>query len=35
MLEQIHEIVHGDPPLNIDLKLMGVLLTKIPEGSFR
>jgi chromosome partitioning protein len=28
MLEQIHEIVHGDPPLNKDLKLLGVLLTK-------
>ncbi len=28
MLEQIHEIVHGEPPLNKDLKLLGVLLTK-------
>jgi chromosome partitioning protein len=31
MLEQIHEIVHGDPPLNPDLKIMGVLLTKFRK----
>lgn len=31
MLEQVHEIVHGDPPLNIDLKIMGVLLTKFRK----
>ncbi|GEM_PF-725517 len=28
MLEQVHEIVHGDPPLNPELKILGVLLTK-------
>lgn len=28
MLEQVHEIVEGEPPLNPDLKLLGVLLTK-------
>lgn len=28
MLEQIHEIVHGDPPLNEKLKILGVLITK-------
>ncbi len=31
MLEQVHEIVHGDPPLNADLKIMGVLLTKFRK----
>lgn len=31
MLEQIWEIVHGDPPLNKDLKLLGVLLTKFRK----
>jgi chromosome partitioning protein len=31
MLEQVHEIVHGDPPLNADLKVMGVLLTKFRK----
>ena len=31
MLEQVHEIVHGEPPLNADLKLMGVLLTKFRK----
>ena len=28
MLEQVHEIVYGEPPLNPDLKILGVLLTK-------
>jgi chromosome partitioning protein len=28
MLEQVFEIVHGDPPLNPALKILGVLLTK-------
>jgi chromosome partitioning protein len=28
MLEQVHEIVYGDPPLNEDLKILGVLLTR-------
>lgn len=28
MLEQVHEIVNGEPPLNTELKIMGVLLTK-------
>lgn len=28
MIEQVHEIVHGDPPLNKDLQILGVLLTK-------
>lgn len=31
MLEQVHEIVHGDPPLNSDLQIMGVLLTKFRK----
>lgn len=31
MLEQVHEIVHGDPPFNVDLKVMGVLLTKFRK----
>jgi chromosome partitioning protein len=31
MLEQVHEIVHGDPPLNPDLKIMGVLFTKFRK----
>jgi chromosome partitioning protein len=31
MLEQVHEIVHGDPPLNPDLKIMGILLTKFRK----
>jgi chromosome partitioning protein len=31
MLEQVHEIVHGDPPLNTDLKIMGILLTKFRK----
>jgi chromosome partitioning protein len=31
MLEQVHEIVYGDPPLNENLKLMGVLLTKFRK----
>lgn len=31
MLEQVHEIVHGDPPLNSDLKIMGILLTKFRK----
>lgn len=31
MLEQVYEIVHGEPPLNPDLKLMGVLLTKFRK----
>ncbi len=31
MLEQVHEIVHGDPPLNTGLKIMGVLLTKFRK----
>ena len=31
MMEQVHEIVHGDPPLNADLKIMGVLLTKFRK----
>lgn len=28
MLEQVHEIVHGEPPLNEDLKILGVLVTR-------
>lgn len=28
MIEQLHEIVHGDMALNADLKLLGVLLTR-------
>ncbi len=28
MLEQVQEIAHGDPPLNSELKILGVLLTK-------
>jgi chromosome partitioning protein len=28
MLEQVHEIVHGEPPLNADLKILGVLITR-------
>ena len=28
MLEQVHEIVHGDPPINEDLKILGVLITR-------
>lgn len=31
MLEQVHEIVHGQPPLNPDLKILGVLLTKFRK----
>lgn len=31
MLEQVHEIVHGDPPLNKDLKILGVLVTKFRK----
>jgi len=31
MLEQIHEIVHGQPPINADLKILGVLLTKFRK----
>lgn len=31
MLEQVHEIVHGEPPLNTDLKIMGILLTKFRK----
>lgn len=31
MLEQVHEIVHGEPPLNKDLKILGVLLTKFRK----
>lgn len=31
MLEQVYEIVYGDPPLNADLKIMGVLLTKFRK----
>jgi chromosome partitioning protein len=31
MLEQVYEIVHGEPPLNPNLKLMGVLLTKFRK----
>jgi chromosome partitioning protein len=31
MLEQVHEIVHGDPPLNTGLKIMGVLMTKFRK----
>ena len=31
MLEQVHEIVHGDPPINPDLKILGVLLTKFKR----
>lgn len=31
MIEQIHEIVHGEPPLNPDLKILGVLLTKFRK----
>jgi chromosome partitioning protein len=31
MLEQVHEIVHGEPPMNADLHLMGVLLTKFRK----
>lgn len=31
MMEQVYEIVHGDPPLNADLKIMGVLLTKFRK----
>ncbi len=31
MLEQVHEIVHGEPPLNANLKIMGVLLTKFRK----
>lgn len=28
MLEQVHEIVYGEPPLNESLRILGVLLTK-------
>ena len=28
MLEQVHEIVHGDPPINEALKILGVLITR-------
>jgi chromosome partitioning protein len=28
MLEQVHEIAYGDPPINEGLKILGVLLTK-------
>ncbi len=28
MLEQVHEIVHGDPPINEGLKILGVLITR-------
>lgn len=28
MLEQVHEIVHGEPPLNPTLKILGVLITR-------
>lgn len=28
MLEQVHEIVHGEPPLNPDLGILGVLITR-------
>ncbi len=31
MIEQINEIVHGDPPLNDELKILGVLLTKFRK----
>ena len=31
MLEQIHEIVHGDMALNTDLKLLGVLITRFRK----
>lgn len=31
MLEQVHEIVHGDPPLNEKLQILGVLLTKFRK----
>ncbi len=31
MLEQIHEIVHGDMALNPDLKLLGVLITRFRK----
>lgn len=31
MLEQVHEIVHGDPPLNKDLNILGVLMTRFRK----
>ncbi len=31
MIEQIHEIVQGEPPLNPNLKILGVLLTKFRK----
>lgn len=31
MLEQVHEIVNGVPPLNPDLKILGVLLTRFRK----
>lgn len=31
MIEQVHEIVHGEPPLNTDLRILGVLLTKFRK----
>jgi chromosome partitioning protein len=31
MMEQIHEIVHGQPPINANLKILGVLLTKFRK----
>lgn len=31
MIEQIHEIVHGEPPLNEDLELLGVLITRFRK----
>ncbi len=31
MLEQVHEIVHGEPSLNEDLKILGVLITRFRK----
>ncbi len=31
MIEQVHEIVHGDPPINAQLEILGVLLTKFRK----
>lgn len=31
MLEQVHEIVHGEPPLNAYLKILGVLITRFRK----
>ncbi|MBX9772644.1 MAG: ParA family protein, partial [Candidatus Obscuribacterales bacterium] len=31
MLEQVHEIVHGEPSLNEQLKILGVLITRFRK----